>query len=64
MNITKEHLMDLLAQFAPNPYLQAALIVLVFIGLAKILDLIVIRFIKGWLEKTTFDLDDTVLNIT
>jgi len=53
MDITKEHLMNLLAQFAPNPYLQAIVIILVFIGLAKILDLIVIRFIKGWLEKTT-----------
>jgi len=63
MNITKEYLIDLLAQVAPNPYLQALLIILLFIGLAKILDLIVIRFIKGWLEKTTFDLDETVLNI-
>ncbi len=63
MDMTKEHLMNLLAQFAPNPYVQAILITLLFIGLAKILDLIVIRFIKGWLEKTTFDLDDTVLNI-
>jgi MscS family membrane protein len=63
MDITKEHLMDLLAQFAPNPYIQAILIIILFIGLAKILDLIVIRFIRGWLEKTTFDLDETVLNI-
>jgi MscS family membrane protein len=63
MNMNKEYMLDLLTQLAPNPYLQAFLIIFIFIGLAKVLDLIVTRFIKGWLEKNTFDLDETILNI-
>ncbi len=63
MNFSKEQLLGFLSQIAPNRYLQALLIILLFFGLAKILDLIVLRFIKKWIEKTKFSLDDQVLDI-
>ncbi|MCP3876430.1 MAG: mechanosensitive ion channel family protein [Desulfobacteraceae bacterium] len=63
MNFNKEQLLEILVQVAPNRYLQALLIVFLFFGLAKILDVIITRVIKGWIEKTTFKLDDQVLDI-
>ena len=63
MNFEKEQLLELLAQIAPNRYLQALLILLLFFGLAKILDVIITRVIKGWIEKTRLKLDDQVLDI-
>ncbi len=63
MNFEKEQLLELLAQIAPNRYLQAVLIILLFFGLAKIIDVIITRVIKGWIEKTKLKLDDQVLDI-
>jgi MscS family membrane protein len=63
MNFNKEQLLELLAQIAPNRYLQAMLIILLFFCLAKILDLIVLRVLKRWVEKTKFSLDDNILDI-
>jgi len=63
MDFNKEHLLDLLAQIAPNRYLQALLIILLFLGLAKIMDVIITRVLKGWIEKTHLKLDDQVLEI-
>ena len=63
MNFNKEQLLDLLAQIAPNRYLQALLIIFLFFGLAKILDVIITRVIKKWIDKTTLKLDDQVLDI-
>lgn len=59
----KEHIMAWLAGVAPNPYLQALLISILFVGLAKIVDLIMQRVARRWVEKTSFDLDDKVLDI-
>lgn len=55
--------MQVLTQIAPNPYLQALLIILLFLGLAKIVDLILTRVVKGWIEKTKLKFDDQVLDI-
>jgi MscS family membrane protein len=63
MGFNKEQFMALLAQIAPNRYLQAMLIILLFLGLAKGVDLILTRIVKGWIEKTKLKLDDQVLEI-
>lgn len=63
MDINKEQLLELLAQIAPNRYLQALVIILLFLGLAKVLDILVTRVVKGWLEKTRIKIDDQVLEI-
>jgi len=63
MEFRKESFLELLAQIAPNRYLQALLIVLLFLGLAKVLDIVITRVIKGWIEKTRLKLDDQVLDI-
>lgn len=63
MNFEKEQLLELLAQIAPNRYLQALLIVVLFFGLAKALDVIFTRVLKRWVEKTSFKLDDQLFDI-
>jgi len=63
MEFEKEQLLDLLARIAPNRYLQALLIILLFLGLAKVMDIIITRVFKGWIEKTRLKLDDQVLDI-
>ncbi|WP_299976979.1 mechanosensitive ion channel family protein [Desulfobacula sp.] len=63
MNFTKEQLLEMLAQIAPNRYVQAVLIVLLFFALAKVMDVITTRGIKRWIEKTRLKIDDQVLDI-
>lgn len=63
MNINKEQLIDMLVQIAPNRYLQAVLIILLFAALAKIIDVLVHGVIEKWTQKTAFNLDDHVLEI-
>ncbi len=63
MNSQIDQFLEKIAQIAPNRYLQAVLIILVFFGLAKILDMIISRILRRWVEKTKLTLDDKVLNI-
>jgi len=63
MDFNKEQLLDLLARIAPNRYLQAVLIILLFLGLAKVMDIIITRVVRRWIEKTHLKLDDQVLDI-
>ena len=63
MNYNLEHWLGLIAQFAPNKYLQALLITVVFIVLAKIADIIMSRFLKRLLKKTEITLDEKILAI-
>ncbi len=63
MNFNKEHLLELLGQVAPNRYVQALVIIFLFVGLAKLTDVIITRVIKGWIEKTRLKIDDQVLEI-
>jgi hypothetical protein len=51
MNFNIEHLLDLIAQFAPNKYLQAILITVMFAVMAKIVDIIMTRFIERLLKR-------------
>lgn len=61
-DIAKE-LLEAMAKIAPNPYLQAILIIILFYAMAKILDVIVNRVLGRWVKKTQFTLDDQVLGI-
>ncbi len=63
MEYSKEQLLDALVKIAPNPYLQAILIFILFLGLAKILDVVITRIIRKWIERTSFQLDDKILDI-
>lgn len=63
MNFSKDQLLEILTQIAPNRYVQALLIIILFFGVAKILDFIITRFLKKWIEKTELTIDDQVLNI-
>jgi small-conductance mechanosensitive channel len=63
MNFNKEQFMEVLARIAPNRYLQALLIILLFLGIAKGVDLILTRVVKEWIKKTTLKMDDQVLEI-
>ncbi|MGD8368679.1 MAG: mechanosensitive ion channel [Desulfobacterales bacterium] len=63
MNFEIETLIKKIAQFAPNPYLQALLIVVLSFALAKVLDVIVNRVLLRWIKKTKFTLDDKILEI-
>jgi len=63
MNIDKEQLLALLANIAPNRYLQAFVILVIFLGLAKILDLIVTRGVKKWVKKTRIKFDDYLIDL-
>jgi small-conductance mechanosensitive channel len=63
MDFNKEQLLDALAKIAPNRYLQAVLIIVLFVILAKIVDMFMTRFIKRLLKKTKYTLDDQILDI-
>ncbi len=63
MNYKMEKLMETIVGIAPNPYLQAILIILLFYCVAKIFDMFVTRFIRKWVEKTSFALDDKMFDI-
>ncbi len=63
MNLNKEQLLEMLANIAPNRYIQALVIIVLFIGIAKIVDFIITRVVKKWIEKTSLEIDDQILNI-
>ena len=63
MDFSKEQLLDALAKIAPNRYLQAVVIFVLFVLVAKIVDMIMTRFIRRLLKKTKFTLDDQILDI-
>lgn len=49
-DIAKE-LLEAMAKIAPNPYLQAILIIILFYAMAKILDVIVNRVLGRWVKR-------------
>jgi len=63
MDFSKEQLLDALAKIAPNRYLQAVVIFVLFVLVARIVDMIMTRFIRRLLKKTKFTLDDQILDI-
>lgn len=63
MDFTKEKFIELLTRIAPNNYVQALLIIIVSMCFAKLIDVIISRFLKKWMEKTTIEFDDKILEI-
>ena len=63
MNGSNAHLLKLLEQIAPNPYLQVVVIVLLFLLTAKIVDILISRYIRRLLKKTKISFDDQLLDI-
>ncbi|UCD82408.1 MAG: mechanosensitive ion channel family protein [Desulfobacterales bacterium] len=63
MDYNTEQLLDLVARIVPNSYLQALLIIVVFAVLAKIVDIIMTRFLRRLLKKTRLTLDEQILEI-
>mgnify|MGYP001062107929 FL=1 len=63
MELSIEQLLEWLAEIAPNPYLQALVIIVVFYLLARLLDAIITRVLKKWIKRTSFTLDDQILEI-
>ena len=53
----------LLGTFAPNIWIEAAIIIIGGLALAKIADLIIVGFISKLLQKTQNQLDDKVLKL-
>ncbi len=58
-----ENMVDLLVKIAPNNYVQALLIILLFTGVAKLVDVIIVRYIKKIIKKTKIAFDDEILEI-
>jgi hypothetical protein len=58
-----DQLLNTLAQIAPNRYLQGLLIVVLFVIVAKIVDMFITWFIGRLLKKTKLTLDDKILDI-
>ncbi|MBT8338932.1 MAG: mechanosensitive ion channel [Desulfatitalea sp.] len=54
-------LFDAIARFAPNRYVQALLILVLFAAAAKIIDLMLSRLVRRLIIKTTFTFDDKIL---
>jgi small-conductance mechanosensitive channel len=63
MDFSRDQLLDGLVKIAPNRYLQAVLIIVFFVLVAKIVDMFMTRFIRRLLKKTKFTLDDQILDI-
>ena len=63
MDMNFNQLLNAIAFIAPNKYLQAVLIILLFSGAAKIVDWVMSRILTAWLSKTRVSLDDLILDI-
>lgn len=63
MDFTKDKFIELLTRIAPNHYVQALLIIIVSICFAKLIDVVISRFLKSWAQKTRFELDDQIIEI-
>jgi small-conductance mechanosensitive channel len=63
MTFSLDQLLATIADIAPNRFLQAPMIVVVFYVLAKIFDLALVRVLRRWISRTHFTLDDSILEI-
>jgi MscS family membrane protein len=63
MTFNLDYLLENIARIAPNPYVQAILIIVLFAVLAKIVDMFITRFVRRLMTKTLFTFDDQVLDI-
>jgi MscS family membrane protein len=63
MAFNLNQLLEKIAQIAPNPYIQAGLIIILFAVLAKLVDIFITRFMRRLLTKTRITFDDQILEI-
>jgi small-conductance mechanosensitive channel len=63
MKSSNTPLLSTLEQIAPNPYLQFFIIIVLFLLAAKLLDILLSRYIRRLLKKTKISFDDQLLNI-
>ncbi len=63
MDLKKEQIIEFLAGITSNIYLQAILVVVLSIGVALLINLIILRIIKKWVEKTKLSIDDHIFDI-
>ncbi len=57
------YLNDAVALVGPNPYLQAAIIVVMAMVFSTIARIVISRVCKGWAARSSTDIDDQFLNI-
>ncbi len=63
MNLNTESLLDFIAGISPNRYFQAVLIMVFFIFTAWVVDLMINRILKKWMNRTQIKFDDHLLEI-
>jgi MscS family membrane protein len=63
MPLTLQRMLAAIATVAPNVYLQALVIAVLFVVLAKIADMVMGRVLRRLLQQTRFTLDDQILAI-
>lgn len=63
MTDTKNQLIDIIIRIAPNHYIQALLIIAVFVVIAKLIDIVLFRFISRLIKKTKFTIDDKIFDL-
>jgi small-conductance mechanosensitive channel len=63
MDLNKERIIEFLTGITSNSYLQALIVIALFIGAAILIDVIILRIIKKWVGKTKLAIDDHVFDI-
>lgn len=63
MNFSTTELIDTIVSIAPNRYVQALLIIVLFVIVARIVDTIMTRLMGRLLKRTRYILDDQILDI-
>jgi len=63
MSSIKEQLLDVIARISPNRYVQATLIILLFLCFAKVVDIIITRIFRRWIKKTKVTFDEELIDI-
>jgi MscS family membrane protein len=63
MDLKKEQIIEFLAGVTSNSFLQALLVIVLSIGVAILIDVILIKIVRRWVEKTKLLIDDHVFEI-
>lgn len=63
MDLKNEKIIEFLTGITSNTYLQALLVIVLSIGVAILLDVIMLRIIKKWVKKTKLAIDDQLFDI-
>jgi MscS family membrane protein len=63
MDLKEKQIIDFLTGITSNTYLQALLVIILSIGVAILIDVIMLRIIKKWVKKTKLAIDDQLFDI-